>query len=101
MTMTLPKSPAIDLSKSHGPAKHRSSAVIVRECLDRGPISAWENKTTGRRARVCRVGSVYGIQIIELGRDGVWHEVTCFVKSKMNRPDQVSKYLRNTGYQPI
>jgi hypothetical protein len=93
---------AIDLSLSHGVAKHGDSAVQVRNCLnDKGAMQEWVNPQTGRRALVCQVGPhTFGMQIIE-EREGIWREVTSFIKSKMTRIDQVMNYLRNAGYQPI
>ena len=96
-----PCKPSIDYSTSHGAVKHRIGSVSVHDALAHSfPLLEWENPTTGRRARVCQVGTVFGIQIIEL-HAGQWVEVTAFVKSKLTRLEQVQKYLRNTGYQPF
>jgi hypothetical protein len=92
---------AVDTSISHGHKKHLSSSTTIREKIARdGAVIVWVNPINGRRARVCCVDRVFGIQIIHRGGDGTWQEITCFVKSKMTRLDQVKQYLKNTGYSP-
>ena len=89
----------IDLSMSHGEEKHGSAAVQVRDCLNKtGPVMQWKNPNSRNTARVCQLeDGRYGMQIVnEEGK-----EITAFVKDKMKTIDQVIKYLRNTGYEPI
>lgn len=94
---------AVDMSFSHGAKKHRSSSLTIRELLaSQGALFVWGNPMTGRRAVVCQVGAhTYGIQIIQQDKSDAWQEVTCFIKSKMTRLDQIKQYLTNTGYGPM
>jgi len=93
---------AVDLSISHAVTKHGADALAVRQCLSKnGAMQIWYNPETERRANVCQLEpNKWGMQIIEYG-DGVWKEVTAFVKNKFTRFEQVARYLRNAGYQPL
>jgi len=92
----------LDFSGSHGVAKHGNAAEMVRSCLsDKGMMQLWFNPTTGRKAYVCRIDkTTFGIQVNHVV-EGKWKELTSFIKDKFTRIDQVERYLRNTGYQPI
>lgn len=95
---------AVDLSSSHGEAKHHDAAVMVHTCiLKKGVMQEWINLglETDRRARICEIQpGKYGIQVIE-NKDGTWREVTAFIKDKMTSIDQVMRYLSNAGYTLI
>ncbi len=88
---------------SHDARAHHTRAYLsVREALARyGCLSVWQHPMTGRVARVCWVAPrLYGVQIVEQV-EGEWVEITSFVKSKMVRIEQVERYLRNAGYEPM
>lgn len=94
---------AIDMSVSHGEAKHGTlAATAIDECFNKNGVwQEWINPSNGRHARICKLDDgKYGIQIIEQ-INGSWKEITKFVKEKMNSWSQVENYLRNTGYEPI
>jgi len=90
---------AVDLSSSHGEAKHHDAAVMVHTCINQnGVMQEWVNPNSGRRARVCEIQpGKFGIQVIEQ-KGGAWREVTAFLKDKMTSATQVARYLRNAGY---
>jgi hypothetical protein len=92
----------LDFSQSHGIPKHGNAAEAVRQCLnDKGVLQVWKNQTTGRKAYVCQLDpTTFGIQVNHIV-EGKWKELTSFIKDKMTRLDQVEKYLRNCGYQPM
>lgn len=94
---------AIDMSVSHGAAKHGTlAATAIDECFNKNGVwQEWINPSNGRHARICKLDDgKYGIQIIEQ-INGTWKEITKFVKEKMNSWSQVENYLRNVGYEPI
>lgn len=79
--------------------KHRF-ANDVRECLngDSQNYHMFKNPETNRMALCVQLPSgKWGIQIIE-EVDGVFEEVTSFIKNKMSKIEQVIKYLNNRGY---
>jgi len=83
------------LAISHGQARHGMDAPVVRQCLDRnGPLQIWHNPSSGNWANMCRVGKLYGLQIL----DADDFEITAFIKDKMTRLEQVERYLINRGY---
>ena len=90
------------VQSEHAVIKHGFSAVDVRQCLDKkGALQIWVNPETGRRANLCKLDNqTFGLQIVQQ-RDGIWREVTSFIKDKMTRIDQVMQYLRNCGYRPL
>ena len=83
--------------------KHGAAAIAVRFCLNNsGPIQRWHNPNTGRIANLCEIEpGKFGIQIVEPDANGIQHEITAFVKDKFTRIEQVVRYLKNTGYEPI
>jgi putative hemolysin len=93
---------SIDLSFSHGEAKHGTAALTVRQCIDQnGPMQTWQNAQTGRRALLCQMpDGKYGIQIVQFNGKA-WQEITTFIKDKMSNLGQVVQYLKNVGYEPI
>ena len=93
----------IGMAMSHGELKHGvTAASTIDTCFQQnGTYQEWVNPTTGRHARICKLDNgKFGIQIIEKV-DGVWQEITKFVKEKMTCWDQVAQYLKNTGYEPM
>jgi len=75
----------------------------LRNCLsDQGAMQIWQNPDTGRYAFVCKIQpNLFGIQIAIPDADGVWQEITAFIKRKMSRIEQVEKYLENAGYVKV
>jgi len=92
------------LASAHAQEKHGRTAVEqVRNCLsDKGAMQIWQNPDTGRYAFVCKIQpNLFGIQIAIPDADGVWQEITAFIKRKMSRIEQVEKYLENAGYVKV
>ena len=82
----------------HAIAGHATEPDMIRRCLDDyGPDAVLYNKCTCRTA--------FCVFVNTLKRWGIWIEaddganVTSFVKTKMNRLDQVIRYLNNAGYE--
>jgi hypothetical protein len=84
---------------THAVTRHGTDALIVRECMNRqGPLETWTNLETNRDAHiVCLPDGKFGIQVC----DQKDCEITSFIKEKLNRVEQVYRYLRNRGYEPI
>jgi len=82
----------------HAIEKHKAEAEIVEECLDtRGPIAIWTRSSDNRKAIICEVfPGKFGVKIDEQSGKNV----TAFIKNKLNRLEQIFKYLENTGYAP-
>lgn len=92
----------VDTDTSHAVQKHGAAVITIDNCFDtNGVWQEWTNPANGRHARVCKLDSgKYGIQILSQDENGIWHEITKFVKEKMNTWDQVAQYLKNSGYEP-
>jgi hypothetical protein len=83
----------------HAFARHGEDAERVRACMDQdGYIQIWYNPLLDRYLRVCEIrGGKFGIQVLQLDDDGIWHEITSFVKNRMKNLGQVERYLQNSG----
>lgn len=83
---------------AHAIERHGSDAVYVKECqASSGNLESWFNPDTQRSANiVCLPEGKFGLEICE--EDGSM--VTCFIKEKMKKLEQVYQYLQNRGYTP-
>lgn len=81
----------------HADMRHGAEAQIARQCADR-PELRFVNPYNNRTALVCLTKAErYGVVIInERGE-----EITAFLKNKLERVEQVIRYMRNRGYQPV
>ena len=88
----------IAFSMAHAVERHGTDAVIVKTCQETsGNFETWDNPETNRSANiVCLPDGRFGLEICE--SDGSM--VTCFIKDKMKRIEQVYNYLKNRGYTP-
>jgi hypothetical protein len=80
----------------HAIARHGTAAIAASQCADRPELRMF-NPENGRIAFICMTERGWGVSII--ARDG--GPVTSFVKEKMRTLEQVIRYMRNTGYEPI
>lgn len=87
----------ISISSSHAEVKHGTDALLVRECIENGnPVTKWVNHDTNRTIDCVMLDDGrFGIRV---RCDG--NEITCFIKNKMKRMEQVIGYLFNRGYVP-
>jgi hypothetical protein len=99
---------SIQTMYSHGGPKHGPELMeSLRDCVSNDrTIQIWHNPTTGRSAYVCKLGPKFGLLIAEvLGKDAngkdILKEITGFLKDKLKTIEQVERYLRNQGYQPL
>src|SRR4030067_3030615 len=71
----------------HAVEKHGEAALEVSICLNKnGPLETWFNSDTNRTANVvCLDDGKFGIEIC----DGEGNNITCFIKEKMKKLDQV------------
>ena len=83
---------------THAYVGHGDEPDMIRRCLeDYGADAVLYNKCTCRTA--------FCVFVAALQKYGLWIEaddganVTSFVKTKMNRLDQVIRYLNNAGYE--
>ena len=92
----------VGLMVSHAVIRHPKDAESVRNCISNGgTVEKWHNPETGRVAIVCQLEpKLFGVQIIA-NIDNTWQEITAFIKNKLTRIEQVHRYLKNTGYQPM
>jgi hypothetical protein len=61
-------------------------------------MQTWFNPQTQRRGLICQLDSeTFGVQIL-FKEDGMWNELTSFVKDKLSRLSQVEQYMENAGY---
>lgn len=83
---------------AHALEKHGNDATWVKLCQENyGTHETWTRAEDGRQANiVCLPEGKFGIEICEAS--GV--QVTCFVKEKLKKIEQVYRYLRNGGYAP-
>lgn len=96
----------VDVAASHATARHAAVAESVRTCMGPDQMNAlqkWYNPTTGRTAFLCQMpDGKFGLQIgYENAGENKFTELTNFVKEQLKRIEQVEKYLRNRGYQPV
>lgn len=74
---------------SHAVVRHGTDAEIVRKCLeDNGPVQQWKKYDSTRYHRLCVLpdGRI-GDQIVQLDDDGVWHEITSFIRQESSMED--------------
>lgn len=88
---------AVDLSISHAEERHGEAALVARQCYERNSTRFY-NPMTGRSALVCKTDSgKFGVIIL----DDMGREVTAFLKDKCRRWEQIVRYMRNAGYEPL
>lgn len=85
-------------ANSHSIERHGNDALLVEACVNNGgTMEQWWNPNTKRSASICGLpDGRFGILVCE--EDG--NVVTCFIKDKMKRLEQVYNYLKNRGYEP-
>ena len=86
----------LEVLSVHAIAKNGIYAISASQCAD-FPEIRMLNPTTGRIALICLTDHGWGIYIQD--RNG--ENVTAFVKNKMNKLEDVIRYMRNAGYQII
>ncbi len=88
--------------QNHADLKHGAEAELVRQCIQKnGVLDTWV-KPDGRRVDICNVpDGRYGLHIYALDDNGTVHEITAFIKNKFHSFDQVSRYLKNCGAEPL
>lgn len=88
----------IAFSMAHAVERHGTDAIVVKTCQETsGNFATWTNSSTKRYANiVCLPDGRFGLEICE----GDGNMVTCFIKDKMKRLEQVYQYLENRGYTP-
>jgi len=84
---------------AHAIARHSADAITVNTALcEQGPDDTMHNPETDRTAFVvCLPDGKFGVQI----DDACGTNITCLIKEKLLRIDQVRQWLRNGGYIPI
>ncbi len=73
----------------HATTKHGPDAEAVRKCLlDTGPVSIWEKRNSMRNHLLCILpdGRI-GDQLVQLDDNGVWHEITSFIRDESSMRD--------------
>lgn len=76
---------------SHAVVRHGTDAELVRKCLeDQGPVQQWQKLDSTRYHKLCILpdGRI-GDQIVQLDDNGVWHEITSFVRQESTLDDVV------------
>lgn len=80
----------------HAIVRHGTDAELVRKCLeDNGPVQQWRKNDSSRYHKLCILpdGRI-GDQIVQLDDDGVWHEITSFVRQESSLDDVVRALAR-------
>ena len=80
----------------HAVVRHGTDAELVRKCLeDNGPVQQWRKLDSSRYHKLCVLpdGRI-GDQIVQLDDDGIWHEITSFVRQESTLDDVVRALSR-------
>lgn len=73
----------------HAVTRHGADAELVRKCLeDNGPVQQWKKFDSTRYHKLCILpdGRI-GDQIVQLDDNGIWHEITSFIRQESNLED--------------
>lgn len=80
----------------HAVERHGIKAVYASHCTDDPGKTDLYNPQLGRWAHICWIPelSKWGVSIV----DDAGHEITSFIKEKLDSIDDVIRYLQNNGY---
>ena len=91
----------LDTTNSHAVTKHGTDGAIVRNCISNGgTLEVFPHATNpDKELWLCEPEpGVFGCQIRISNIGGGQDEVTCFIKNKMRKLEDVLRYIKNSGY---